>query len=125
MRWKQRHTLCYNGDICSVEDYRTWRQQMEEKRECAFMQESGHQTDPEDTGSLVSHLMLGRGVLKNPGLIGEITGHAPITKDQLHAFHDDVLKGYLDVMSGAQHAVSYEKSCGFILQNILQNPKNM
>ena len=60
-----RHTLCYNGDICSVEDYRTWRQQMEEKRECAFMQESGHQTDPEDTGSLVSHLMLGRGVLKN------------------------------------------------------------
>ena len=70
---------------------------MEEKRKCAFMQESGQQTDPEDTGSLVSHLMLGRGVLKNPGLIGKLTGHAPITKDQFHAFHDDILKGYLDV----------------------------
>ena len=23
-----RHTLCYNGDICSVEDYRTWIEQM-------------------------------------------------------------------------------------------------
>ena len=81
-----RHTLCYNGDICSVEDYRTWRQQMEEKGNVLLCRESGQQTDPEDTGSLVSHLMLGRGVLKNPGLIGELTGHAPITKDQFHAF---------------------------------------
>ncbi len=29
-----------------------------EKGNVLFMQESGHQTDPEDTGSLVSHLML-------------------------------------------------------------------
>ena len=88
---------------------------MEEKRKCAFMQESGQQTDPEDTGSLVSHLMLGRGVLKNPGLIGELTGHAPITKDQFHAFHDDILKGYLDVMSGERNTLFRMKELWFYM----------
>ena len=118
-----RHTLCYNGDICSVEDYRTWRQQMEEKRKCAFMQESGQQTDPEDTGSLVSHLMLGRGVLKNPGLIGELTGHAPITKDQFHAFHDDILKGYLDVMSGERNTLFRMKELWFYFAKYFTEPE--
>ena len=118
-----RHTLCYNGDICSVEDYRTWRQQMEEKRKCAFMQESGQQTDPEDTGSLVSHLMLGRGVLKNPGLIGKLTGHAPITKDQFHAFHDDILKGYLDVMSGERNTLFRMKELWFYFAKYFTEPE--
>ena len=118
-----RHTLCYNGDICSVEDYRTWRQQMEEKRKCAFMQEAGQQTDPEDTASLVSHLMLGRGVLKNPGLIGELTGHAPITKDQFHAFHDDILKGYLDVMSGERNTLFRMKELWFYFAKYFTEPE--
>ena len=29
---------------------------------------------------------------KESGTDREIAGHAPITKDQFHAFHDDVLK---------------------------------
>lgn len=98
---------------------------MEEKRKCAFMQESGQQTDPEDTGSLVSHLMLGRGILKNPGLIGEIAGHAPITKDQFHAFHDDVLKGYLDVMSGERNTLFRMKELWFYFAKYFTEPENM
>lgn len=109
-----RHTLCYNGDICSVDDYKAWIQKMEGKdRE----QGSG------STAQHTEHMMLGRGILKNPGLVGELMGHAPITKDQFHAFHDDVLKGYLDVMSGERNTLFRMKELWFYFAKYFTEPE--
>ena len=87
-----RHELCYNGDICTVEDYQARRKRF--------------------PGT--ERVMLGRGLLKNPDLIGEIQNsentqeqqerHLPKEeghrKIRLRAFHDDILAGYQAVMSG-------------------------
>ena len=89
-----RHTLCYNGDICTVEDY--------ERIAMLFPQ--------------VERVMIGRGILKNPQLIeelraweseqGQTVGTQTITeqvqnkKPRLRAFHDDILAGYAQIMYG-------------------------
>lgn len=66
--------LCYNGDICSVEDYK--------KVTAAF--------------PAIDRIMIGRGLLENPGLVGEIKGNPPADKARLRAFHDEILEGCLD-----------------------------
>lgn len=109
-----RHTLCYNGDICSVDDYKAWTQKMEGKD-----REHGSGSTAQHT----EHMMLGRGILKNPGLVGELMGHAPITKDQFHAFHDDVLKGYLDVMSGERNTLFRMKELWFYFAKYFTEPE--
>lgn len=109
-----RHTLCYNGDICSVDDYKAWIQKMERKD-----REHGSGSTAQHT----EHMMLGRGILKNPGLVGELMGHAPITKDQFHAFHDDVLKGYLDVMSGERNTLFRMKELWFYFAKYFTEPE--
>lgn len=70
--------VCYNGDIHSLAQYRSFTKQ--------FTQ--------------VTAVMLGRGILKNPGLIGEITGTPTVTADTLLAFHEDILAGYKEEISG-------------------------
>lgn len=109
-----RHTLCYNGDICSVDDYKVWIQKMEGKD-----REHGSGSTAQHT----EHMMLGRGILKNPGLVGELMGHAPITKDQFYAFHDDVLKGYLDVMSGERNTLFRMKELWFYFAKYFTEPE--
>lgn len=109
-----RHTLCYNGDICSVDDYKAWIQKMEGKD-----REHGSGSTAQHT----EHMMLGRGILKNPGLVGELMGHVPITKDQFHAFHDDVLKGYLDVMSGERNTLFRMKELWFYFAKYFTEPE--
>ncbi len=60
-----RHPLCYNGDINSVEDYNRIVERFPE----------------------IDRIMLGRGLLANPGLVNEIRGEAPIDIEQFRNFH--------------------------------------
>ncbi len=87
-----RHTLCYNGDICSVEDYRTWRQQMEEKGMCFYAgirasDGSGGHWQP----GVPSHAWK-RNFKESGTDRGDRRTCTNYKKDQFHAFHDDVLK---------------------------------
>lgn len=76
---QSRHTLCYNGDICTVADYERISTQFPD----------------------VERIMIGRGILKNPFLGEEIrTGQTEKTKSRLRAYHDDILSGYAEVMYG-------------------------
>ena len=65
--------LCYNGDIYSVQDY--------ERLNTCF---PGTDT-----------IMLGRGLIANPGLAGEIKGLPPVNRDQLAFFLEELERGYL------------------------------
>ena len=73
--------LCYNGDIHSVQTYEE------------FCEAFPH-TDC---------VMLGRGIIKNPGLIQAIKGEEKITKDQLKDFYEELYEGYKEVLSGDKH----------------------
>lgn len=73
--------LCYNGDITSVADY-----------------ERIHGMFPKLTS-----VMIGRGILQNPGLLNRIKEN-PVKPEEalgtLKSFHDEILAGYEGIMSG-------------------------
>lgn len=75
---ESKHKLCYNGDLFTVGDYQAFR--------AAFPN--------------VEAVMLGRGILRNPGLLDEIQQQKPLDKQLLRQFHDALLQGYQQVFSG-------------------------
>jgi tRNA-dihydrouridine synthase len=83
-----RHPLTYNGDINDVETYQNLKQRFPE----------------------VTSWMLGRGALANPFLPGAIKGR-PIPSPEerrmlLEAFHDDLVAGYAERLSGPGHLLN-------------------
>lgn len=60
--------LVYNGDINTVSDYERIR----------------------DTFPGIRAVMIGRGILRNPGLLGEIHGEPPVTNRQIADWLDDL-----------------------------------
>lgn len=83
------HSLCYNGDVCTVEDFDRIK----------------------ETFPKLEKVMLGRGILRNPWLLGEIrsatqaAGGTQGGKMQFRAFHDDILAGYQSIMSGDRNTL--------------------
>ncbi len=93
--------ICYNGDLHSAEQFNHFTAQFPR----------------------VETIMLGRGILKNPGLIGEINGEAPINTELLLAFHNDILEGYKEHISGDINVLYKMKEWWFYLGESMQNEK--
>jgi tRNA-dihydrouridine synthase len=87
--------LCYNGDINTVEDFYRITQQF----------------------PTVDRIMIGRGLLANPGLIGEIKGKPAAERRQIRAFHDEILAGCLAIFPGERDVVFHMKEIWFYLTN--------
>ncbi|MBE5878511.1 MAG: tRNA-dihydrouridine synthase family protein [Lachnospiraceae bacterium] len=77
--------VCYNGDIWNVEDYRFLKERFPK----------------------LSRVMLGRGVVANPGLVREIKTGTKIRKEELRTYHDALYEGYLADL-GAEKDVFYK-----------------
>ncbi|MFQ9617638.1 MAG: tRNA-dihydrouridine synthase, partial [Clostridium butyricum] len=67
--------VCYNGDIFTNDNYTKFTNLFPE----------------------VDRIMIGRGILANPGLINEIIGNDMISKEKMKAFHDEILNAYIDL----------------------------
>lgn len=78
-----RNPICYNGDICTASDYEVWKKRFPE----------------------VESVMIGRGMLTNPGLIGEIRDGEKLDKDKFRAFHDQLFKEYCDLKIGDRNVL--------------------
>ncbi len=70
-----RATLCYNGDLYTPDDVRAF--------------EAAH---PE-----VDRVMMGRGFLMRPGMVGQLRGQEP-TLEQLKRFHALMYEGYIRLL---------------------------
>lgn len=70
--------VCYNGDIFSYQEYEQFTERFPQ----------------------VDCIMLGRGLLKNPGLTREIRQQISLDKETLKKFHDCLYRGYCQVLSG-------------------------
>lgn len=91
--------ICYNGDIFSVQDYRRF----------------------EETFPDVGCVMLGRGILSNPGLVCEIKNHTPLEKSTLKAFHDRIYVDYQKVLSGDRTILFKMKELWFYMAPLFTN----
>lgn len=80
---KSKNPLCYNGDLFTAEEYRNF-----------------HKAYPD-----VECVMFGRGVIGNPGLLGEIKSERKICKEQLREFHDRLYFDYRELFSGDRNVL--------------------
>lgn len=60
-------------------------------------------------------VMVGRGVIANPGLIGELKGEAPVTKQQYQKLHDCLVEGYREEMAGDKNVLFKMKEFWFYM----------
>lgn len=78
-----KNPVVYNGDIHTTQDYQV------------FMAEFPS----------VETIMLGRGLLTNPGLAGQIRNSLRVDKELLREFHDQIYAGYKGVLSGDKNVL--------------------
>ena len=100
------HRLCYNGDICSAEDLQDRKERFPD----------------------LDRVMLGRGLLCNPFLIemsktadDAAHDHMQEKKDRLYAFHQEILEGYIQIMSGDRNVLFRMKELWFYLGDCFTN----
>ncbi len=89
-----KHSIVYNGDITTLDEFNSLKLQFPE----------------------INKWMIGRGVLSNPFLAGEIAGNE--VKDklwQLQNFHNDLYSCYRELLSGQAHLLGRMKQLWFYL----------
>ncbi len=98
-----KNPVVYNGDIFSVSDY----QMLSEKF-------------PE-----LSTVMLGRGLIKNPALIGEIKSEYKMDKEIFSAFHDKIFNDYRRELSGDMPVLFKMKEIWSYMISLLDESKKI
>lgn len=78
-----RIPVCYNGDIRTKEDFERLQ------GDCPS----------------VDMVMIGRGILADPGLVAKIRGEKVPDKQQIREFHDRIYYGYQEILSGNKNAL--------------------
>lgn len=95
-------SVCYNGDIFTKGDY-----------------ENIVKTFPE-----IDKVMLGRGILANPGLMNEINGSEIMDKKILRDFHDELFNGYRELLKEDKNAMYRMKELwGYMIYMFSDNKK--
>lgn len=96
------NSVCYNGDIFTAHDNNKFIK--------AF---------PE-----VKTVMLGRGILANPGLMNEIKNNTNIDKVVLKDFHDEILNKYIELFNEDRNAIFRMKELwGYMIYLFSDNKK--
>lgn len=93
--------VCYNGDLCSVEDVQRLKTRFED----------------------LETVMIGRGMLKDPALARKIQGGAPASKEEIRAFHDRMYQEYCEDLSGDRNILFRMKELWSYLAPLFTNCK--
>lgn len=94
--------LCYNGDIFTKNDYENIVSRFSE----------------------IDSVMIGRGILANPDLMGEIKGKEGINKETLKNFHDEILTNYIEIFNEEKNAMYRMKELwGYMIYIFSDNKK--
>lgn len=96
-----KHSICYNGDIFTTENYNDIVKEFPE----------------------IDKVMLGRGVLANPGLIGEIRENNFISKEVLKEFHDEIFENYTILLNEDKNAMYRMKELWGYMSHIFTDNK--
>ncbi|CAG9344140.1 putative tRNA-dihydrouridine synthase [Clostridium perfringens NCTC 8239] len=97
-----KNTVCYNGDIFTLEDHNKLVEEFKE----------------------VDKIMLGRGILANPALMNEILNNEFIDKNVLKEFHDEIFSKYREVFNEDRNAMFRMKELwGYMIYMFSNNKK--
>lgn len=67
--------------------------------------------------------MLGRGIIANPGLIGEIRGQGAMDMQTFKQFHDCLAENYGQIMSGEKDVLFKMKELWFYMTKSFEAPE--
>lgn len=90
---QSRNPVVYNGNIFTTEEYRSF-----------------HESFPQ-----VDTVMLGRGLIANPGLADEIRGEKPVELSRLKEFHDTLYRRYQETIPGGRNVLFKMKELWFYM----------
>lgn len=96
-----KHSICYNGDIFTLNSYNKIINEFPE----------------------VNKVMLGRGILVNPGLIGEIKNNEFANKEIIKMFHDEIFENYTILLNEDKNAMYRMKELWGYMSHIFTNNK--
>ncbi len=88
-----KNPVCYNGDICTPEDILKFSLDFPE----------------------VDSMMIGRGLLHNPGLINVMYHNTKLDKKRLKEFHDKIYEGYKEILYGDRNILFKMKELWFYM----------
>jgi tRNA-dihydrouridine synthase len=94
-----RNPVCYNGDLFTIEAIHTFQEQYPSE----------------------DRMMLGRGLIANPALAEEATASGKLDKKRLKAFHDEIVNGYGEVVSGERNVLFKMKELWWYMGNSFEN----
>ena len=83
--------VCYNGDLRSPAACRAFQGDFPQ----------------------VERVMLGRGLVANPGLVRELRTGQPLTREELRTFHDRLYAEYRALLSGDRNVLCWMKELWF------------
>ncbi len=98
---KSKSPVCYNGDICCVEDLHHIQTTFKE----------------------LDTVMIGRGILMDPGLLGKFHEDSSCDKEKLKGFHDEVLYGYQKILSGDKTVLFKMKELWYYMISMFEDSK--
>lgn len=105
---KSSNPVCYNGDIFTLKDYEKFKKEF----------------------PTVERVMLGRGLIADPGLIAAISAfeagesvqrHLSEEQQLLKQFHDTLYREYLNIMSGDKNVIHKMKELWFYQKQTFDN----
>lgn len=97
------HPVCYNGDLFTSNDIMTFAAKFPS----------------------VDRIMLGRGVVANPGLIREIRTGEKISRKELFVYEKALYDGYTESYGDANNAVYKMKEVWFYLSRMFDDPEKI
>ena len=113
---KSKNPVVYNGDIFNKEKYQQVMKLVSDAENgLDSIYENENAADEKKDHKDIFGVMLGRGVLANPALFGEIRGTEELTKDRLWEFHERLLTDYTQEMSGERNVLFKMKELWFYL----------
>ena len=97
-----KNPVCYNGDIFTIDNH--------DKLIKTFKE--------------VDKIMLGRGIIANPGLMNEIKNNTFIDKKVLKDFHDEILDKYIELFNEEKNSLFKMKELwGYMIYMFSDNKK--
>lgn len=100
---ESKNQICYNGDINSKSD-------LAKLIECF---------------PNLENVMIGRGMIHNPGLVDWIENGKTLSKDDLRAFHDMILEEYIQISSGDRNVLFKMKELWFYMLSLFENAEKI
>lgn len=97
------YSVCYNGDIFTATDYHAIQEQFPS----------------------IEHVMLGRGIIGNPALVGQIKTGLMADKATFRNFHDTLYFEYQKVMHGEKNVLFKMKELWFYMIHMFSDGKKI